>query len=701
MAVAQNSESHQQESDFALLLRLARHVEPTFVDVGAERGVLARQLIDLGLTGYLFEPLPEHRGRLEELVEDNDSRFFPWAVDSFDHAGQLHVACGEDGEPLDYHHSLIRLDDDPRVHHERSVEVTCRSLDSLAETGEIPLRPGILKVDTEGNDEAVLAGLGRVRPQVVMCEFMTSGLYEGWDGSRPERLIERAREQGFRHVVSLRRVDDAELIVISPNSFGPGQWGNLVFVEDSVWKPLAADIEALAAKSAEALLVRYRDAQQELREKEASIQGMAQQLLEKEALINGQETARLEHDETMRRGETEIARSREAEARASERAARLESEIAVLRERLEETEKRLDRAARKSARIKTEVEEKEAVIGELKEALGSAPRRRRRALPRLSAVLPSSSSLRSRLAHAKPIALLRRWLSPRLGVLVHHPPKELELPPPYEPRASSTGDPLPRISIVTPSYNQAKFLPRTLASVLDQGYPRLEYVVMDGASTDGSVAVLEEFRDRLAHCESAPDGGQADAVDRGLAKTSGEIMAYLNSDDLLLPGALHYVGEYFRSHPEVDAVYGHRILIDDDDLEIGRWVLPAHDDGVLSWADYVPQETLFWRRELWERAGGRMDVSFRFALDWDLLLRFRDAGARIVRLPRFLGAFRIHDSQKTSAAIDDVGNAEMARLRHRCHGRNVTHREIAAAIRPYLWRHIVLHSLYRRKLLRY
>ena len=104
-------------------------------------------------------------------------------------------------------------------------------------------------------------------------------------------------------------------------------------------------------------------------------------------------------------------------------------------------------------------------------------------------------------------------------------------------------------------------------------------------------------------------------------------MAWLNSDDLLLPGALFYVAEYFRKHPEVDVIYGHRIIINEDNRETGRWVLPPHNDNMLQWADYVPQETMFWRRDLWDKVGGYVDESFQFAMDWELILRFRNAGA--------------------------------------------------------------------------
>jgi hypothetical protein len=161
------------------------------------------------------------------------------------------------------------------------------------------------------------------------------------------------------------------------------------------------------------------------------------------------------------------------------------------------------------------------------------------------------------------------------------------------------------------------------------------------------------------------------------------------------------VGRYFERHPDVDAVYGHRVLVDENDMEIGRWVMPRHDDEVLSWADFVPQETLFWRRGVWERAGGFMDQDYPFALDWDLLVRLRDTGAKTVRLPRFLGAFRIHGAQKTSAIMDTQGQKEAAALRRRIHGREVTRPEVWEHVRPYMRRHHIRQKLYRARVLRY
>jgi glycosyltransferase involved in cell wall biosynthesis len=287
---------------------------------------------------------------------------------------------------------------------------------------------------------------------------------------------------------------------------------------------------------------------------------------------------------------------------------------------------------------------------------------------------------------------VRRWARPRIGILRQYQPKPLLVPAKY--MLAVPPDPAPTISIVTPSFRQGRFLERTLYSVVSQGYPSLEYVVQDGGSSDETVAVLRRFERLLTAWRSEPDGGQADAINRGFGQTTGEIMGWLNSDDLLLPGTLAYVAAYFASHPNVDVVYGHRLMIDENDGQIGAWILPAHDDVVLTYADYVPQETLFWRRRLWEAVGGSVDPSFSYALDWDLLLRFRDAGATMVRLPRFLGAFRIHDEQKTTATAD-VGDAECNRLRQRVHGRGISAEEIRLRMRPYYVRHILIHKRQR------
>ena len=260
---------------------------------------------------------------------------------------------------------------------------------------------------------------------------------------------------------------------------------------------------------------------------------------------------------------------------------------------------------------------------------------------------------------------------------------------------------LPRIAICTPSFNQAPFLDQTIASVLSQGYTNLDYWVQDGGSTDESSEVLARWAESGLRYAIADDDGQADAINKGFAQVDGEIMAWLNSDDLLLPGSLEAVGRVFAEQPEVDVVYGHRILVDTAGRDIGRWIMPKHDDEILTWADYVPQETMFWRRSLWDTVGSQLDISFRFALDWDLILRFREAGAKFHRIPQFLGAFRIHEEQKTSAQMESLGDEEMARLRTREQGRPVTDREVWEHTKPYLVKASLYSSMWKLGLVDY
>jgi hypothetical protein len=299
----------------------------------------------------------------------------------------------------------------------------------------------------------------------------------------------------------------------------------------------------------------------------------------------------------------------------------------------------------------------------------------------------------------RPRLLLAQFTAPRIGQLYQYAPRDIDIPPGYYkvPKLQHA----PRISVITPSLNQGVFIERTIQSVLRQQYPLIEYIVKDGCSSDDTLAIVQNYSDQLANVLVSRDSGLANGLNQGFSSTTEDILAYLNSDDILLPGALWYVADFFTRHPDVDVVYGQRVVIDEHDNEIGRWVLPPHDNDVLSWADYVPQETLFWRRAIWEKVGAYVDESFRFAIDWELLIRFRDAGARMVRLPRFLGGFRVHPHQKTSAEMAEVGVREMDRIRERCHGRPVTRAEIARALAPYLRRHFLCHKLYRLGVFKY
>lgn len=294
------------------------------------------------------------------------------------------------------------------------------------------------------------------------------------------------------------------------------------------------------------------------------------------------------------------------------------------------------------------------------------------------------------------IPILARAIRPRIWTYNQYPARRLKADPAYA--LETVPDAPPRIAIVTPSLNQAHFIRATIDSVLTQHYPNLAYRVEDGGSTDETKTVLESYGDKIAW-RSEPDSGQANAINRGFQHVDGEIMAYLNSDDTLLPGTLAYVARAFRNNPDVDVVYGHRIYLDSDGFEIGRCVLPPHDSETLKWADYIPQETMFWRRKVWD-AVGAFDESFDYALDWDFLLRVQAAGFRFKRLPRFLSCFRTHDTQKTTS-LQHIGDKEMDILRGRYLQEIPSAYEIRQGIKWYLVRQKFYEGMYRLRLFRY
>jgi glycosyltransferase involved in cell wall biosynthesis len=214
------------------------------------------------------------------------------------------------------------------------------------------------------------------------------------------------------------------------------------------------------------------------------------------------------------------------------------------------------------------------------------------------------------------------------------------------------------VSIVTPSYNQGRYLEAAMESVLSQGCAALEYVVMDGGSADGSAALVRARADRLLHWQSAPDGGQAAAIAEGFARTTGGVMGWLNADDLLLPGALGRVLEAFARHPRCGFVYGDTLVVDAAGREIGRRYWPARIRAD-HWAHGQPlgQESCFWRREVYDAVGG-IDRTKRFIMDYDLFYRMWRA-TRFCKVHAFLGAYRVHAESK-NAREQHVREAEMA-----------------------------------------
>lgn len=231
------------------------------------------------------------------------------------------------------------------------------------------------------------------------------------------------------------------------------------------------------------------------------------------------------------------------------------------------------------------------------------------------------------------------------------------------------------ISIVTPCLDQGGYLDTAIRSVLSQGV-EIEYVVVDGGSLDGTRDVIERYADRLASWCSEPDEGQYDAINKGFALTSGDVMGWLNADDFYLPGALSIVEEVFAARPEIDWLTTSIAATANERGQIIRlksvgqfsrgsffrgFNLPAPAWHV---GHFIPQESTFWRRSLWDRVGSRLDGSLRFAGDFDLWARFYlHADLWGVRTP--LGVYRVQPRQKTALAYGDyVAEAESVLRRY-------------------------------------
>ncbi len=209
----------------------------------------------------------------------------------------------------------------------------------------------------------------------------------------------------------------------------------------------------------------------------------------------------------------------------------------------------------------------------------------------------------------------------------------------------------PLVTIVTPSYNQSGFLEATIQSVLAQEYPHIEYIIVDGGSTDGSLEILQRYEKRLAAWISEPDQGQTDAINKGFQLGQGEIMAWLNSDDEYYPSAIREAVAFFERNPESKMVYGDVDIINESGRVVGKFnARQASYQRLMRGYVNIPQPAAFWRRSLWETAGP-LDPSLYFAMDYDLWVRFAKI-SDLTYLPHTWGRFRVHESGKTFLADD-------------------------------------------------
>jgi glycosyltransferase involved in cell wall biosynthesis len=219
---------------------------------------------------------------------------------------------------------------------------------------------------------------------------------------------------------------------------------------------------------------------------------------------------------------------------------------------------------------------------------------------------------------------------------------------------------LPLVSIVTPSYNMARYLPETIESVLSQDYPRIEYIVIDGGSTDATPEILDRYKNRLRYV-SGPDLGPSDAAYQGFQQAHGEILAWLNADDSYLPGAIRTAVDYLLAHPDVDVVYGEGWWIDENGATISRYPTLPFDAKTLERDCFICQPAAFLRASAYRRC--ELDPNVNRSFDYDLWIRMAKSGLRFASIPDYLANSRMHGGAKTIYERDIVFQASMNLLK--------------------------------------
>lgn len=206
------------------------------------------------------------------------------------------------------------------------------------------------------------------------------------------------------------------------------------------------------------------------------------------------------------------------------------------------------------------------------------------------------------------------------------------------------------ISLVVPSFNQARYLEQTLQSVLDQGYPHLQLGVVDGGSTDGSASIIEKYRHHLAFAIIEKDRGQADAINKGLRRCTGDVVGWLCSDDVLMPDALQHIGDHFAEYPDCDWLAGRTVGIDETGQ--AQKVMDVHGDfsllGILlrTTPFSLPQPAVYWRRS-WHDRLGFLDEKLHYCMDFDWWCRLLAGGVKLTAIESVLAGYRFHDHSKS------------------------------------------------------
>ncbi len=206
----------------------------------------------------------------------------------------------------------------------------------------------------------------------------------------------------------------------------------------------------------------------------------------------------------------------------------------------------------------------------------------------------------------------------------------------------------PRISVITPSFNQGQFLEETLLSVINQKYPNLEYIVIDGGSTDISADIIKKYEQHLAYWVSEKDSGQSEAINKGFKRATGDIVCWINSDDILMPGALNNVMKYYSDHRNVDFINGYSLVVDaKSNILYNYFILKQKKWYAKKGIYYISQPSMFWRRSVFEKIG-YLKEDFHAMMDKEFLIRILKNNLKVGQIQKVLAAFRVHGTSKTS-----------------------------------------------------
>ncbi|NJL12521.1 MAG: glycosyltransferase [Microscillaceae bacterium] len=218
---------------------------------------------------------------------------------------------------------------------------------------------------------------------------------------------------------------------------------------------------------------------------------------------------------------------------------------------------------------------------------------------------------------------------------------------------------LPKISIVSPSYNQGQYLEETILSVIGQNYPNLEYIIIDGGSTDNSVEIIKKYEKHLAYWVSEPDRGQAHAINKGFAMATGDILAWLNSDDMYMPNILNFIAINLKETSQAMLLFGDVIHIQEDNKKLfsNSSIKYFEQQLELCYVDFIVQPSSFWTRKTWETLGD-LNEKYNYVFDWEWFIKAQQAKTKFVYISKYLSIYRIHSSHKTGIG----GNERMIEI---------------------------------------